>query len=235
MKILVMGGDGTVGKALIENLASTNAVDVVEVKHKPEVGKYDALHVAIPWQGDFVPKVRDIAKEYSTKLIIVHSTVPPGTTRALGTDAVHSPVQGQHDRLAVDMVKFTKWVGAMSDKKGREACDHMELAGFDARMLGTPETTETLKLLCLARYLHDLAFYENADEILGTFNVNPQTLNRWTESYNKGYAGTKWARSVLDFPGGKIGGKCVAQNSKILYDLTKNKGLARDLETFNLI
>lgn len=234
-KVLVMGGAGAVGSALVGALKNAHEVEIVELKGKPEPQKFDILHVAMPWQGDFASKVAAVVKEYKVGLVINHSTVPPGTTKAIGPDAVHSPILGQHDNLANDIFKFTKWVGASNEKAGRLAASHLATAGFDARIKGTPNDTETLKLLCLYRYFHDLAFYQNAETILEGFNVNKNLLNAWTSTYNDGHKGTKFSRSSLDYPNGKIGGTCVAQNTKLLYELTKNEYIKKELELFKLI
>ena len=236
MKVLVMGGKGLVGQALVKALGSVYEVEIVDLDGKPAVSKFDILHVAIPFQGDFQVKVTQLAREYKVDNIIVHSTVPTGTTRGISVNAVHSPILGQHDNLEESIFRFTKWVGCASAISGRHACSHMQNAGLDARILGKTEDTETLKLLCLARYLHDLAFYENAEKIMGQFKgVEKNLLFKWNNAYNEGYKGTKFVRSNLSFPNGKIGGKCVAQNTKLLFDLTKNEMLKRDLETFKLI
>jgi len=234
-KVLVMGGAGAVGSALVGALKNAHEVEIVELTGKPEPQKFDILHVAIPWQGDFVPKVAAVVKEFKVGLVINHSSTPPGTTRAMGPDAVHSPIMGQHDNLASDIFKFTKWVGASNEKAGRLAASHLATAGLDARIMGTPTDTETLKLLCLARYLNDLAFYQNAEIILDNFKVNKNLLNVWTSAYNDGYKGTRFARSVLEYPNGKIGGTCVAQNSKLLYAMAKTPLLKCLLEMFKLI
>lgn len=235
MKVLVMGGNGKVGTALVNALKNAHEVQIVEVNSKPEVQKFDVLHVAIPWQGDFVSKVNSVVKEFKVGLVINHSTVPVGTTKSIGPDAVHSPILGQHDDLNNEIFRFPKWVGASNEKSGRLAWSHLCSAGLESLIFGTPEDTEAYKLLCLWRYMHDLSFYENAGKILESLKVNKSLLNRWTEGYNKGYSGTKFKRSLLSMPNGKIGGTCVAQNSKILFEITKNEGIKKDLELFKLI
>lgn len=235
MKVLVMGGAGKVGTALVKALKNAYEVEIVELKIKPEPQRFDVLHVAIPWQGDFVSKVSAVVKEFKVGLVINHSTVSPGTTKAIGPDAVHSPILGQSDDLDNEIYRFTKWVGTQSDKVGRLAASHLATAGINARIMGTPTDTETLKLLCLFRYLNDLAFYETAGQVLDGLKVNRELLNVWTNAYNEGYKGTKFSRSTLSFPNGKIGGTCVAQNSKLLYEITKNVGVKKDLEIFKLL
>lgn len=235
MKVLVMGGAGKVGTALVNALKNAHEVQIVEVNSKPEAQKFDVLHVAIPWQGDFVSKVSAVVKEFKVGLVINHSTVPPGTTKAIGPDAVHSPILGQHDDLDNEIYRFTKWVGAQNEKAGRLAASHLATAGLDARILGTPNDTELLKYLCLFRYSLEITFYEIAGMIMDLLNVNRNLLNIWTKAYNEGYKGTKFARSVLSFPNGKIGGTCVAQNTKILFTITKNGFIKTVLELFKLI
>lgn len=235
MKVIVMGGAGKVGTALVNALKNAHDVQIVEANSKPEAQKFDILHVAIPWQGDFVSKVSAVVKEFKVGLVINHSTVPPGTTKAIGPDAVHSPILGQHDDLENEIYRFTKWVGAQSDKAGRLAASHLATAGIDARIMGTPTDTETLKLLCLFRYLNELSFYETAGQVLDGLKVNRNLLNVWTKAYNEGYKGTKFSRSILSFPNGKIGGTCVAQNSKLLFTVTKNEWIKKALELFKLI
>jgi hypothetical protein len=235
MKVLVMGGAGKVGTALVNALKNAHEVQIVEVNSKPEVQKFDVLHVAIPWQGDFVSKVNAVVKEFKVGLVINHSTVPTGTTKAIGPDAVHSPILGQHDDLDNEIYRFPKWVGASNEKAGRLAASHLATAGMDARIMGTPNDTETLKLLCLFRYLNDLAFYETAATVLDGLKVNKNLLNVWTKAYNEGYKGTKFSRSILSFPNGAVGGACVAQNSKLLYTLTQNDWIKNALELFKLI
>jgi hypothetical protein len=83
MKVLVMGGAGKVGTALVNALKNAHEVQIVEVNSKPEVQKFDVLHVAIPWQGDFVSKVNAVVKEFKVGLVINHSTVPRGLRRPL--------------------------------------------------------------------------------------------------------------------------------------------------------
>lgn len=235
MKVLVMGGDGKVGSALVGALRNGNEVHIAEINRKPEPQKFDVLHVAIPWQGDFVSKVNALVKEFKIGLTINHSTVAVGATKLVNGDAVHSPILGQHDDLDNEIYRFPKWIGCNDDNVGKRAWAHLSASGLEAYIFGGSDETELFKLLCLYRYFNELAFYETADRILSSLKVNKSLLNKWTRGYNKGYEGTKFKRSLLEFPKGKIGGTCVAQNSKMLYSITKDEGIKKNLEMFKLI
>lgn len=235
MRVIVMGGHGKVGSAIAQVLRPNYEVEIIDLDKKPESKNYEVLHVCIPFQGGFVQKVQSAMTEFGTPHVIVHSTVPVGTTKAIGKFVVHSPIQGQHDDLYNSLFRFPKWVGATDTGEASFAVAHLGIAGLRAKVLGTPNDTEAMKLICLARYLHELAFYENVSEMATKLRFKKELISRWTKGFNEGYKGTKWARSVLDFPGGKVGGSCVAQNTKILYEETKNQMLKTDLEAFGLI
>jgi len=230
---------GCVGSALAAVLHDAHEVYVCDTKDAngtllPPAGTdIDFLHVAIPWGGQFMNIVRETALRYMPNHTIVHSTVPVGTTRQLGINAVHSPVRGQHDSLECGLRTFVKYVGAQTQAAGLAAYRHLYEAGFRVEFMSSPEATEAAKLLCSFRYLNDLAFYQWVETQAANWGVDPQeVLLQWTESYNRGYAGTKFVRPQLDFPHGKVGGTCVMPNSRIVYGLTQSRFVERALELF---
>lgn len=234
MKTIVMGGLGQVGKA-IANIIDRHGekAAILDKDFRPAVwSKFDVLHVCIPYSKDFVKIVKAEIFRYKPKLTIVHSTVPVGTTRKLGPMTAHSPVRGQHDRLEESLMRFVKYVGGTTKKAGTLAAEHLHGNGFPAYMLGKPEDTELLKLLCLSRYLNDLAFYETAYQLCIDYKVSPAFMLNWTDSYNDGYEGTKYIRPRFDFPRGKVGGHCVMAVSKMLAEQTGDKWLERNIALF---
>jgi hypothetical protein len=94
------------------------------------------------------------------------------------------------------------------------------------------DATELCKLLCLSRYLNDIAFYQTTDGLCNKFYVNRSFVNEWNKTYNIGYKGTKWVRPILDFPGGKVGGHCVMPVSKMLAEQTGDGFLQRNIDLF---
>lgn len=211
-------GLGAVGKALVEVLSTAYVVyvdDAMCPEHAPVQVKF--LHIAFPWQAQFVEQVRRYRAKWAAEYVIVHSTVLPGTTRQLGPDAVHSPVRGQHDALADGIRRFTKYVGGVKPETVMEARAHLEAAEIKTVGAPSPEATELAKLLCSARYLNDLAFYTWGHKLCSQVGVPPEfALEEWTRTYNAGYAGTPFVRPDLTIPTGEPSGHCVVPNSRLL-------------------
>lgn len=229
---VVMGGMGQVGSALASVLSKKHSVIVTDARepNKPNVKNIEFLHVCIPWQDGFVEKVKEESGHFGAKIVVVHSTVPVGTTRIIGENAVHSPVRGQHDSLEKSLTRFVKYVGG---SRASVVKKHLEAVGVVCKKFAKPEDTELAKLLCLSRYLNDLAFYENAASICQKYGVDTKVILDWSRTYNQGYAGTKWVRPDLTFPDGVVGGHCVLQNSKVLFEQTQDEFTKRNLEVFN--
>lgn len=78
-------GAGEVGRAV----GSVLECDVVDVTDEP--GSAAVLHVCFPWFDGFEAEVARYRALFDSEVVVVHSTVPVGTCRALG--AVHSPVR----------------------------------------------------------------------------------------------------------------------------------------------
>lgn len=238
MAEIVMGGMGQVGSALVEILQE-NGKDVFILDkadddlEPPERLKYDFLHVTIPFGDYFLTTVKNAVRKYDPAFVIVHSTVPVGTTRQIGSFAAHSPVRGNHPNLKDGLLKFVKYVGAHNAKTRMECGDHLSKLGMNVELCNKAEDTELMKLLCLSRYLNDLAFYETAFKACKKYGVAPINMVQWTYTYNDGYKGTKYVRPELTFPMGKVGGHCVVPVSKMLYHQTGYKFFKKNLEVFD--
>lgn len=231
---IVLGGKGQVGGAIAEILSEHGTrLSVVDLGLRPKTWeKKSVLHVAIPYSKEFVTVVKSEIKRYKPSLVIVHSTVPVGTTRQLGEMVAHSPVRGQHNDLKYSIMRFIKYVAGVTRVAGQRAFKHLHANGFPAYLWGKPEETELMKLLCLSRYLNDLALYEKAYQLCVDFKVAPNRMLDWTDSYNDGYAKSKYVRPSFTFPMGKVGGHCVMSVSKMLQAQTKDGWLAKNIRLF---
>lgn len=231
-----MGGLGQVGRALVRVLRRVYEVATLDLK-MPVVpmARTDVLHIAIPYSAKFIASVNRAIDCYCPRLIIVHSTVPVGTTRKLGKRAVHSPVRGQHNNLAEGLTRFTKYVSGLNRTAVKAAAEHLKKVNIPVEVWGAPEETELGKLLCLTRYLNDVTFYERAERICNRFKVSRDIVPAWTLTYNRGYKDEGLARPMLKFPEGKLGGSCIRKVPQILheqsgdvwiYNLLREYGLA---------
>ncbi len=233
-----MGGCGQIGTA-VANILQDHNHDVYimdkkdELLEPPKNKKYGFMHVCIPYSDYFLDNVRRAIRAYDPTYVIVHSTVPVGTTRRIGAYAAHCPVRGQHPHLEEGIQKFLMYIGAHNEKTRAAVKAHLQGVRIRVETWSKPESTELAKQLCLSRYLNDLAFHETAYKACQKFGVPPIHVLEWTWSYNDGYAGTKYVRPELTFPMGKVGGHCVMPVSKMLANQTQYRFFRRNIEVFD--
>jgi len=182
--------------------------------------KLDIINICIPYSDTFLDVVNERVLATGASLVIIHSTVPIGTTSKI-RNAVHSPILGRHGRMKEDLKWFPKWIGG---EKADEALNYLVKAGFycAAPTEEKSETTEALKLMCLAKYGMSIAFAQYQQEICKKYNFPYEKVKIWDELYNANIKGNI-KRPILDPPNGKIGGHCVIQNTKILNEQHPNK------------
>src|SRR5580700_3104681 len=102
-KATVVIGLGEVGRPLNDLLSEahkhTIGVDQEQVSFKEEVG---IMHLCYPFRSsaEFVHIALGYTSKYKPDIIVINSTVAPGTTKKLqesaGVNCVYSPVRGKH-------------------------------------------------------------------------------------------------------------------------------------------
>lgn len=209
-------GFGQVGRGVKGVLGD----DVVTIdKDSNHKGKFDVLHICFPYSAIFREQVLDYVAEYSPRLVIIHSTVAPGTTSALNAttlcEFVHSPVRGRHPDMANDMRVYTKYFGG---PLASEAASIFGAAGLKTHCFPSSETTELGKLLSNIRWGLNLAFAQEQQRMCKHFNVKYEdVVNEFENSRNEGLG--KLNRKKVTMPvlyPGVIGGHCVMPNVEIL-------------------
>ena len=103
-------GFGEVGQALHSVLAERRKFVICDPPKKlnPQTFQTDWLHVCIPYTNSFVDDVLDYREKFFPRFIVIHSTVPVGTTSRIvrsleqpeAKDSItFSPVRGIHPHL----------------------------------------------------------------------------------------------------------------------------------------
>ena len=202
--------------------------------------KLDILNIAIPCFGEkqFIEAVASVIKKNKPKLVIIHSTVAPGTTRKLirktKVKIVHSPVRGVHPKLYEGIKTFVKFIGAESIKTGQLARKHFQSIGIkNVKILIPAAATELNKLIDTTYYAHCIVFTDYVEQIFKKYGVPFEAFQAFNLSYNEGYKKLgkfNVARPTLYPPsktGRKIGGHCQIPNAQILeklypHQVTKN-------------
>jgi len=206
-------GAGEVGTAVHAVLACAHDALIRDVEPVPVPA--DVLHICFPWGDGFVEQVGKYVSEHEARLVVVHSTVPPGTCDPYGW--VHSPVRGRHPHLAESLYAFVKHFGGL---RAAEAAAQWDAAGVRVEVHERAVDTEAGKLWELVQYglqvAVEKAIYGWCREQGADFDV---VYRRMAMSYNDGYAQLghgRYVRPVLTHMPGPIGGHCVVQNARLL-------------------
>ncbi len=230
MRTGIVIGMGETGKPLFEILKEAYP-DMLGMDIFPivDVGKVQFMHICIPYNDIFITAVKRYQKMFTPEVTIIHSTVPIGTTAQI-PNAVHSPIQGRHDRMKSDLLNYPKWIGGeqinkngshdVEDWKNNGLSSHLTEAGFKTRWMDAPEQTEAMKLLCLAHYGVELAMAHYEYNVIDKYRIDHSHFRLWNEDYNGGVG--RLARPIFGALTDKIGGHCVTQNTRLLNDQHPN-------------
>lgn len=215
-------GAGEVGQAIYEVLKGHYKADIRDVEDGLK-GPYDVLHIAYPPVLGFVDITKRYIKKYKSELVIVHSTVPVGTTSKIGKNAVHSPIRGIHPHLAEGIKTFVKY---FAGEKAEEASAYFKKIRVPVKTFKKPETTELAKILDTTYYGWNIIFAKEVARICEEEGLDfDDVYTTPNKDYNEGYmklGKENVVRPVLKATPGKIGGHCVVPNCDLLDDwLTK--------------
>jgi len=157
-KVLVIGL-GEVGRPIYELVLESGRYEVYGYDRDParsvdgfdEIPRgVDFLHITYPYTDEFVGVTTDYISVFKPKYVVIHSTVAPGTTRAIyeasKVPTAYSPVRGKHPRIKEHLKFWTKWVSAIPREYIDTFKEHLESVGLRVRTTEKPETLEIAKL-----------------------------------------------------------------------------------------
>ena len=134
MQSLIIG-KGQVGESL-HKIIGGELLD----RHEEKIADIEILHVCFPYTKGFEDEVNRYYLLYKPKYLVIHSTVPVGTTRSL--KGYHSPIRGMHPNLVDSLLTFTKYLAP----KNEVLRDYFEGFGIKIYEGDSPEDIEALKL-----------------------------------------------------------------------------------------
>jgi hypothetical protein len=207
MKSLIIG-NGEIGKSLHAVIGG----DITGVTIKPD--SYDIIHICFPYSKDFIDEVKRYQELFNPKYIVIHSTIPVGTSRKCG--AIHSPCVGVHPYLEESFKTFTKYLGG---EQAGEVADYFRRCDIKVYITDKPETTELMKILCTTKYGMDIEYTKEVKRQCDKFGVPFEMWTLWTNNYNQGYiklGQEQFVRPNLIPNMQKISGHCVMPNTELL-------------------
>ncbi|MDP3015297.1 MAG: hypothetical protein Q8N28_02710 [bacterium] len=211
-------GRGEIGSALFNVLKKHYDISIRD-KDSDLKGDFDILHICYPPVKNFINITKNYIKEYNPKLVIIHSTIPVGTTQKISSFAVHSPVRGVHPRLEKGIKTFVKYFGG---EKAKEAARYFSKIGIKTKRFKKSETTELLKILDTTYYGWNIIFAKEVKRISDKLKLDfDEAYTIANQDYNEGYrklGKLNVIRPILRAMSGKIGGHCIIPNCDLLDD-----------------
>ena len=211
---VVVAGLGEVGKPLVELVSKHHMVVGVDVlPWTAKWDKVDVLHICFPFQiKDFISESIHYIELLHPKLTIINSSILVGTTREIayrtGTPVAHSPVRGKHACMLDELLRYTKFVGAIDRATAKTAAQHFESIGMKTRILSSPEDTELAKLTETTYFGLLIAWAQSVERACDKIGASYDEVVSFYEEIG-------FFPPVKYFPG-IIGGHCVMPNIELL-------------------
>lgn len=217
-------GVGEVGNVITRIFSKRYTVLKRDLKYNEiKNSRVEVLHVCLPYTDKFEKIVLEQILKSKPKLVIIHSTVKPGTTENIFKKSkiptVHSPVMGTHPNLAKDVLSFKKIIGPISKESGKLASIHFKSVGIKTEVFHSSQESELAKLLDTTYYGWNIIFTKIAWDICQKLEVDFENVySKLNQIYNYGYRKSKpnVIRPILKYQPGPIGGHCIIPNAQLL-------------------
>ena len=213
--ITLVVGMGEVGRPLHSILSgqdpSVLGIDIEPVAVDRPVG---ILHICFPFldQEPYVEACAHYAAQYRPRIMVVNSTVVPGTTRTIeqrtGVPCVYSPVRGKHTKMTDDMRLYVKFVAGSNSDAADAVQAQFQAAGLKAEIFANPESLELAKLLETTYFGLLIAWAQEMNRFAGAVDADYEEMSRF-------FSEIGYLPRVM-FQPGIIGGHCVMPNIRLL-------------------
>jgi len=239
-RILIIGL-GEVGRPLYEILSekftdvygydSDRSKTVHELKAIPK--PIEIMHIAYPYTGgEFIDSTINYIRSFNPRLVIIHSSIPPRTTRLIQSKTnsmiAYSPVRGKHPNLKEHLRFWTKWISAVNQAGTELAKRHLEEAGFKVKVAKDPESLELAKLWETIYRAAMIACWQEIHRISKDLGADIKVIAEFIQEVHK-VLGDR----PLYYPD-VIGGHCLIPNTRILAEIVDSDLLSFILKSNEL-
>jgi len=214
-------GAGQVGEVLENLLENTKVYDIGQWEGEVHI-ECDYLHIAIPFTDSFMRTVENAERIFTPDIMIIHSTVSPGTSKKLS--CLYSPIMGRHDDDFKNNVKmYRKFIAG---DKGQFDTIKSEFK-LEAEYWGdNTNELEYSKVMSTNRMYWDLILQKHMQDDCKTHGYDfTQVYTRWTDNYNAGIRvkHDNWARPIYSkMETDKPQGHCLGANIHLLDNEVTN-------------
>jgi len=182
--------------------------------------EYEWMHIAYPWHKEFVTTTRGYMDTFRPKHVVIHSTVPVGTTSDLFSimppgfySVTYSPVRGIHPHLARYLREFPKWYATDDSSEAKAVEELFHSCGMQTRRAPSYDALEWLKLMETTEYGYRIALWQEIERQAENLEwVN--AMKDFLFEKRKVYDGDRGLAPIMY--GGVIGGHCVMPNLELL-------------------
>ena len=235
MKKIIVAGLGEIGTPILQLVSKVGIAvgfDINEkLMNKRKFEKYQDLetsflHICIPFTKNFITHVLLLYKKFKPEIIIIHSTISPGTTSNLQSrlpiPVIYSATRGIHKRMLHDMKRYVKFYAIESDApKSRWASSTysklLKKCGVKTKQMSKPITLELAKIIVDTSYYGWLITYAQLSNMIAIKNgVDYDEMWSFADEIHK-YLGNR----PKMYPG-FIGGHCVIPNLDLIHHETLN-------------
>jgi UDP-N-acetyl-D-mannosaminuronate dehydrogenase len=211
MAPVLVVGLGEVGGPLLEVLRRGNRAAGRDVEDRAFHG-VQILHLCFPFGPGFLSAAVGYAGLYQPEVVVVNSTVDPGTTRMIqertGIAAVYSPVRGKHARMAEELRHYKKFVAGTSVSALALVERHFAAAEVRTQRMSSFEALELAKLLETTYFGVLVGWAQEMDRFAASVDADYWETVRFFEEV--GFF------PPVSFEPGYIGGHCVMPNLELL-------------------
>jgi UDP-N-acetyl-D-mannosaminuronate dehydrogenase len=242
-KVLVIGL-GEVGTAMFSLLKESGKFEVYgldldkakmkELKQRIIPNEIATMHICLPCkdQDKFVDVVTGYARRFKPALIIINSTVPPGTTMSINDRCdclvADSPFRGVHENpehMKWELKRWTKYVGGAIPEAGKAAVRHFKKLGLKTKMLKSCRETELAKLFETTYRAWMITCFQEMHRIANYFRADFEDVVDFIADTHR----VRLDRPVM-FPD-VIGRHCVVPNVELILERYDSKLLRLILES----
>lgn len=233
MNHLIIGHFGEVGSALYEIIAqSDNTVAGIDLNSPTVMSgtteesfkliEFDFIHICIPDGDKLCQFVYDYYKNYGNErtIVVIHSTVKMGFTRALATvikRVVYSPIRGRHATMVEDIKRYTKFFATDNSELIDLMIEMYDSIGLESYPIyGYPESLEFAKPFNTTWYFVQITIVQELVILCDRHGLDIDTVVRFVNDTGK-LSPDK--RKLLPYAE-KVGGHCLEPNAELISEVS---------------